>query len=145
MNEATTHNTAESAERRTRHSTSPAEGDFFPQVAAAVHAAEEKKAQDIVVLKLAVLTSFTDYFLICSGNSSRQVQAIADEIERQLKLRGVCPLNIEGYGNAEWVLMDYGPLVVHVFSEKSRRFYDLERLWRDAEKVKVETEEAKES
>ncbi|HYE74668.1 MAG TPA: ribosome silencing factor, partial [Blastocatellia bacterium] len=95
------------------------------------------KAQEITVLKLSELTSFTDYFVICTGNAARQVQAISDEIERRLKLEGVRPLRIEGYNNAEWVLIDYGPMVVHIFSEKARRFYDLERLWRDAERIKV--------
>ncbi len=108
---------------------------IFDKVKVAVAAAEEKKAIDPVVLKLVELTAFADYFVICSGNSARQVQAIADEIEDQLKLQKVRPLNIEGYNNAEWVLMDYGSTIVHVFSENARRFYDLERLWRDAEKI----------
>ena len=107
----------------------------FDNVKVAVAAAEDKKAIDLVVLKLVEITSFADYFVICSGTSTRQVQAIADEIEDRLKQHKVRPLNIEGYHNAEWILMDYGSLIVHVFSENSRRFYDLERLWRDAEKV----------
>jgi ribosome-associated protein len=116
----------------------PVTGDeFFARVRTAVRAADDKKAQDIVVLRLSALTSFTDYFLICSANSTRQVQAVADEIEAQLKKEGVRPLSIEGYNSAEWVLIDYGPMVVHVFLESARRFYDLERLWRDAEKVTV--------
>ena len=110
---------------------------IFDKVKVAVTAAEEKKAIDLVVLKLVELTTFADYFMICSGTSSRQVQAIADEIEDQLKQHKVRPLNIEGYNNAEWVLMDYGSVIIHVFSEKARQFYDLERLWRDAEKVEV--------
>lgn len=107
----------------------------FDNVKVAVSAAEDKKAIDPVVLKLVEITSFADYFVICSGNSTRQVQAIADEIEDQLRQQKVRPLNIEGYKNAEWILMDYGSMIVHVFSENSRHFYDLERLWRDAEKV----------
>lgn len=110
---------------------------IFDKVKVAATAAEAKKAIDLVVLKLVELTAFADYFMICSGNSSRQVQAIADEIEDQLKQHKVRPLNIEGYNNAEWVLMDYGSVIIHVFSEKSRQFYDLERLWRDAEKIEV--------
>jgi ribosome-associated protein len=110
---------------------------LFESVQTAVHAAEEKKAEEIVVLKLAEITSFTDYFVICSGKSSRQVQAIADEVTAQLKKRGVRPLQTEGYANAEWILIDYGPMVVHVFSDTSRRFYDLERLWRDAERIEL--------
>ena len=108
---------------------------IFDKVKVAVTAAEDKKAIDLVVLKLVELTAFADYFVICSGNSARQVQAIADEIEDQLKQHKSRPLNIEGYNNAEWVLMDYGSVIVHIFSENARRFYDLERLWRDAEKI----------
>jgi ribosome-associated protein len=110
---------------------------IFDKAKVAAAAAEDKKAIDLVVLKLVEITAFADYFLICSGNSSRQVQAIADEIEDRLKQQKVRPLNIEGYNNAEWILMDYGSVIVHVFSENARRFYDLERLWRDAEKVDV--------
>ncbi len=108
---------------------------IFAKVKVAVTAAEDKKAIDPVVLKLVELTAFADYFVVCSGSSARQVQAIADEIEDQLKQQKVRPLNIEGYNNAEWILMDYGSVIVHVFSENSRRFYDLERLWRDAERI----------
>lgn len=108
---------------------------IFDKAKVAVTAAEDKKAIDPVVLKLVELTTFADYFVICSGNSARQVQAIADEIEDQLRQQKARPLNIEGYNNAEWILMDYGSVIVHVFSENSRRFYDLERLWRDAERI----------
>jgi len=108
---------------------------ILANVRTAVEAAEEKKAVEMVVLKVAELTSFTDFFIICSGNSSRQVQAIADEVTEQVKRHGVRPMHTEGYSNAEWVLIDYGPFVVHIFTETSRRFYDLERLWRDAERV----------
>ena len=111
--------------------------EIFEDVRAAVEAAEEKKAQDLVVLQVAEITSFTDYFIICSGSSTRQVQAIADAISEQLKKRGVRPMNTEGYANAEWVLIDFGTFVAHIFTETSRRFYDLERLWRDAKKVSV--------
>jgi ribosome-associated protein len=108
---------------------------IFDQVRTAVRAAEEKKAQEITVLRLAAITEFTDYFIICTGTSTRQTQAIADEITEQLKKMKTRPLHIEGYKNAEWILVDYGAFVVHVFTENSRRFYDLERLWRDAERI----------
>jgi ribosome-associated protein len=145
MNEAMTHNPVEIAETATPSAAPPpAEDEFFSRVETAARAAADKKAQDIVLLRLSAITSFTDYFLICSGNSARQVQAIADEVQAQLKKQGVRPLNVEGYNSAEWVLIDYGPLVVHIFSENARRFYDLERLWRDAEKVKVESGESRE-
>ena len=111
--------------------------EIFEDVRTAVQAAEEKKAQELVVLQVAEITSFTDYFIICSGSSTRQVQAIADAISEQLKKRGVRPMNTEGYANAEWVLIDFGTFVAHIFTETSRRFYDLERLWRDAKKVSV--------
>ncbi len=81
-------------------------------------------------------TSFADYFLVCTGANSRQIQAIADEIQEELRNLGEYPLSIEGYTNAEWVLVDYGDFLVHIFSQKARVFYDLERLWRDAKPVK---------
>lgn len=81
------------------------------------------------------MTSFTDYFVICSGANHRQVQAIANEIQEKLAAAGERPTNVEGLDNAEWVLMDYGDLVVHVFSEQARAYYDLDRLWRTAKEV----------
>src|SRR5579863_5772776 len=102
----------------------------------AVKAADAKQAKEIRVLDLRDISSFADFFVICSGANSRQIQAIADEIELRLKKKGEQPNSIEGYGNAEWVLMDYGDYLIHVFSEKARAYYDLERLWRDARVVK---------
>ncbi|MEK7830810.1 MAG: ribosome silencing factor [Acidobacteriota bacterium] len=99
--------------------------------------AEEKKALDVIVLRLSAITEFTDYFVICSGSSTRQTQSIADEITDQLKKFKVRPMHTEGYNTGEWILIDYGIFVVHIFTEKSRQFYDLERLWRDAERVEV--------
>jgi ribosome-associated protein len=116
---------------------SPVDREIFDQVKIAVRAADEKKAQSMLVLRLSAITEFTDYFIICSGNSTRQTQAIADEIVERLKMSGVRPLHTEGYKNAEWILIDFGAFVVHIFTEESRRFYDLERLWRDAERVEV--------
>jgi ribosome-associated protein len=83
------------------------------------------------------VTSFADYFVILSGANSRQIQAIADEVHQRLKKLGETPSSMEGYDNAEWVLMDYGDYLVHVFSDKARLYYDLERLWRDAKTVEV--------
>lgn len=100
-----------------------------------VAAAEERKAYDLRVLQLGKVTSLTDYFLICSGTSGRQVKAIADAIEQTMKGEGVRPLQIEGYKNARWVLMDYGDFVVHIFDQETRLFYRLERLWADAPDV----------
>ena len=113
---------------------SPAELD--ERVRLALHAAGEKKAHDLVVLDLREVASFTDYFVIASGTNVRQVQAVADEVQEQLRRQlGVKPARVEGYNSAEWVLLDYGDFIFHVFEEKSRRFYDLERLWRDAARV----------
>lgn len=101
----------------------------------AVKAADAKQAKEIRVLDLREVSSFADFFVICSGTNSRQIQAIADEIHQRLKKQGEMPNSIEGYTNAEWVLMDYGDYLIHVFSEKARAYYDLERLWRDARVV----------
>ena len=87
------------------------------------------------MLDLRALTAFTDYFIICGGSNSRQIQAIADEVGLQLKHLGQLPLSVEGYQHAEWILADYGDFIVHVFSEKARLYYDLERLWRQAQPV----------
>jgi len=104
----------------------------------AAHAAGEKKATDLVVLDLRPVASFTDFFLICTGASTRQVQAISNAIEEGLRKNGKRPLHTEGYSSGEWILLDYGDFIVHVFSPASRRFYDLERLWRDAARVEIE-------
>ena len=106
------------------------------QVALAVAAAEDKKAEDIVIMQMDRSTSaFTDYFVICTGTNPRQVQAIADDVELQLKREGQYPNNVEGYNRAEWVLLDYVDFVVHIFSEKAREHYNLERLWKSAKKL----------
>jgi ribosome-associated protein len=104
----------------------------------AVRAAESKKATDIKVLDLTGITSFADYFVICTGANQRQIQAISDEVGLQLKQQaGELPISLEGYNQAEWVLMDYGDLLVHIFSPKARDYYDLERLWRSAKTVEI--------
>jgi ribosome-associated protein len=100
-----------------------------------VHAAESKQARDLAVLDVRDVTSFADFFLIATGANSRQIQAIADEIRQQLSKQGELPVSLEGYENAEWVLVDYGDFLVHIFSQKARAYYDLERLWRDAKSL----------
>jgi ribosome-associated protein len=115
----------------------PIDQQIFEQVQIAVAAADDKKATDLLVLRLAELTEFTDYFILCTGNTARQTQAIADAVTEKLKAVKMRPLHTEGYNNGEWILLDYGVFVVHIFTPESRRFYDLERLWRDAEKVPV--------
>lgn len=107
----------------------------------ALHCAEEKKAVRTTVLDLRDIASFTEFFIITSGTNQRQVQAIADEIQEQLKKQlGDRPVRTEGYSTAEWILMDYGDFMVHIFEQKAREFYDLERLWRDAKKVELPSE-----
>jgi len=101
----------------------------------ALKAVESKKASDITILDISEIASFASYFLLCTGESSRQIQAIADEVGAKLKENGTRSNHIEGYRNAEWVLLDYNDLVVHIFSKSARAFYDLERLWRDAKKL----------
>jgi ribosome-associated protein len=96
-----------------------------------------KKALDIVVLDVSGLTSLADTFIICSGRSNRQVTAIADYIRTDLKKQGVAPLSVEGLQEGHWVLMDYGDIVIHVFYDDVRRFYDLEGLWSDAPRIRT--------
>lgn len=103
------------------------------QVAMAVSAVENKKGEDLTILEMDRNSgAFTDYFVVCTGTNPRQIQAISDEVEIRLKQAGVRPTSIEGYSQAEWVLLDYLDFVVHVFSARARQFYDLERLWKSA-------------
>jgi ribosome-associated protein len=107
----------------------------------AVSAAQDKKASAISVLDLSGLGAFTEYFVICTGFSTPQVQAICTEVEEQLyKELKRSPEHREGFRSAEWALLDFGSLVVHVFSEQARRYYDLERLWRSAPKLEIPDE-----
>lgn len=106
------------------------------QVSAAIQACLEKKAEELSILEMEKASgAFTDYFVLCSGTNPKQVQAIADEVELRLKKAGLRPTHVEGYNQAEWVLIDYVDFVVHVFSEKARKFYDLERLWKSARRL----------
>ena len=106
------------------------------QIAAAIQACLEKKAEELSILEMEKGSgAFTDYFVLCSGTNPRQIQAISDEVELRLKGAGLRPTHIEGYNQAEWVLLDYVDFVVHVFSEKARKFYDLERLWKSAKRL----------
>src|SRR5580693_65916 len=110
--------------------------DLKRQVAEAISACQDKKADEITILELEKGSgAFTDYFVVCNGSNPRQVQAIADEVEERLEKAGQRPTHIEGYKQAEWVLLDYVDFVVHVFSEKARKFYDLERLWKSAKRL----------
>jgi ribosome-associated protein len=110
--------------------------DLKRQVSEAITACQEKKAEEITILELEKGSgAFTDYFVLCSGTNPRQVQAISDEVEDRLERAGLRPTHVEGYKQAEWVLLDYVDFVVHVFSEKARKYYDLERLWKSAKRL----------
>jgi ribosome-associated protein len=113
--------------------------ESLPQgVRLAVEAAQEKKASGITVLDLTSAGAFTDYFVVCTGYSTPQVQAICTEIEKQLyKNMKRSPEHREGHRSAEWALLDFGGFVVHVFSEQARRYYDLERLWRSSPRLDI--------
>jgi len=107
---------------------------------ACAKAAIEKKAEHLKVLDLREISGFTDYFVICSGTSDRQVQAIADSISKDLQTEGAELLSMEGYNEGRWVLMDFGDVVVHIFLDALREYYDLEALWADAPQVKIPSE-----
>lgn len=119
--------------------TQPSAPDSRPAVSerirAAVHAALDTKAEDVRVRHLTGIADFTDYFVLASGASERQVQAVADRVEERLREAGVRPLHVEGHAAGQWVLLDYADFVVHVFLDERRRFYGLERLWSDAPDV----------
>ncbi len=105
----------------------------------AVSAALDKKAENIVVLNVKKIVDYTDYFLILSGNSTRQNQAIYDSIMESLKKLKRKPLHVEGVERGEWILLDYGSFIIHIFSPRAREYYDLESLWGDAKKVELES------
>jgi ribosome-associated protein len=110
--------------------------DTRQQVAVAVSAVENKKGEELTILEMDRNSgAFTDCFVVCTGTNPRQIQAISDEVEIRLKHAGVRPNSIEGYNQAEWVLLDYVDFVVHVFSARARKFYDLERLWKSASRL----------
>ena len=107
------------------------------QIETAVQAAGDKKAESLVVLDLRQAAGFTDYFVVCSGTNSRQIRAIADGVIEALSADNVKPSHIEGYDRSEWILLDYFDFIVHVFAPETRVFYDLERLWGNAERTEV--------
>ena len=125
---------------RTQSPALDAAGELDERIVTALLAAGEKKAIDPVVLDLREIASFTDYFVIVSGANERQVQAISDEVYETLKKSGETAARVEGYKTAEWILLDFGDFVVHVFEQKARKFYDLERLWRDSKRVTLPAE-----
>ena len=113
------------------------QNDVKTQVAMAVQACTEKKAEDIRILRLDAASGLTDYFVICSGANPRQVEAIGEAVDEKLSRAGVEPTNIDGRRSADWMVLDYSDFMVHVFSENARKFYDLERLWKTATHVEL--------
>ncbi|MFN0279057.1 MAG: ribosome silencing factor [Pyrinomonadaceae bacterium] len=112
--------------------------ELDPEVQLAIQCAADKKAFDMIALDLREIASFTEFFIIATGSNQRQVQAIADEINEQLKKQlQTRAVRVEGYNSAEWVLLDYGDFIVHIFNGEAREFYDLARLWRDARRVEI--------
>jgi ribosome-associated protein len=110
--------------------------DLKRQVSEAINACQAKKAEEITILELEKDSgAFTDYFVVCSGSNPRQIQAISDEVETRLERSGMRAAHIEGYRQAQWVLLDYVDFVVHVFSQKAREYYELERLWKSAKRL----------
>ncbi len=109
--------------------------DFAERMALFLRAVTAKKAEDVVALDVRGLTSIADCFILCHGTSNRQVNAIADHVERELRKRRIRPLSVEGASEGQWVLLDYGDVVIHVFFESVRRLYDLEGLWSDAPRL----------
>ena len=125
------------SKRPRKRVTKPARKGISAEMTAAIAAALDKKAEQLVVLDLTKSSAFTDFFMICTGTNRRQVQAIADAVEDAIGKRGTRPALVEGYDRGDWVLLDYFDFIVHVFMPASREFYNLERLWGDAEKIEV--------
>jgi len=113
----------------------PGKDSIPPPVRAAVEAAQEKQGADVILLDLEGLGAFTDYFVLCTGFSARQVEAICEEVEKRVEHAGTRLMHREGKTGSDWMLLDFGSLIVHVFTERARRYYDLERLWRAAQRI----------
>ena len=107
----------------------------FEMTKLAIEALEDKKAEDISIIDISEVSVLADYFLIASGNSRNQVQALVDNVEEKLGRAGYVTKNVEGYQTGNWILMDYGDVIVHVFDKQNRLFYDLERIWRDGKSM----------
>lgn len=111
--------------------------EVIEQARIAVKAMEDKKAEDIKIIQISDLSPIADYFIIATGDNVRQVHAISNSIEEELGKNGIVPKQIEGYQNANWVLMDYGDIIIHVFDKENRLFYNLERIWKDGTEISV--------
>ena len=104
----------------------------------AYYALEEKKAEDITIIDISGISILADYFIIANGTNSNQVQAMVDSVDEELHKAGCDPKQVEGYRQGSWVLLDYGDIIVHVFDQENRLFYDLERIWRDGKEIPVQ-------
>mgnify|MGYP004462555633 FL=1 len=104
-----------------------------------INALEDKKAENIRVIDISEISILADYFIIANGSNSRQIQAFADEIEQKLAKEGCHLKQAEGYDSANWILLDFGDLIVHLFDKENRSFYNLERIWRDGKQIDPET------
>jgi ribosome-associated protein len=120
---------------KTTESNNLSKNNLPPEVKLSVEAGLDKKGEDIVVINIGDISSFADYFVIMNGHSHRQNKAISENIREKLKKRNIRPLSVEGEENAEWILMDYGSFILHIFSKKTREFYDIEQLWADGPRV----------
>jgi ribosome-associated protein len=116
------------------------EPDSRGRVLLCINAALEKKAKDLVILNVTEISAFADYLLICSGTSDRQLRAIAAAIQEKLKIAGIMPLGVEGEAAGQWILLDYDDVIIHIFLDKVRTFYDLERLWSETPRMAVPDE-----
>ncbi|HZK27486.1 MAG TPA: ribosome silencing factor [Thermoclostridium sp.] len=112
-------------------------GEIYDEI---IKALGDKKARNIKVIDIQELTTIATHFFICSGTSTTHIKALADEVEFKLKEKGVFPLRHEGYNSARWILIDYGDIVIHIFHEEDREFYNLERLWQDGKAINIEVE-----
>ncbi|HEY8500392.1 MAG TPA: ribosome silencing factor [Clostridia bacterium] len=104
-----------------------------------INTLHDKKAKDVRVIDIQQLTTIADYFIICSGTSTTHIKTLSDEVEKKLKEKDIKPLRREGYNSARWVLMDYGDIVVHIFHEEDREYYNLEHLWQDGKIVALDS------
>jgi ribosome-associated protein len=116
------------------------ENDSQERALRCINASLEKKAKDLTILRVKEISAFADYFIICSGTSDRQVRAIAAAIQENLKKADILPLGVEGEAAGSWILMDYNDVIIHIFLESVRNFYDLERLWSEAPRMAVPDE-----
>lgn len=103
-----------------------------------INALDDKKAENIQIIDISEISTVADYFIITNGTNRSQIQALSDNVQEKLAAKGIHPKNIEGYNTANWILLDYSDILIHIFDKESRGFYDLERIWRDAQCVDID-------